>query len=85
MERDNLPGVRTTCLEKTSTLATGTSRCRGGAGRESEAHLQTSAGGAEALGCSWARAAGEAPGGGESWVRTRILRSSGSVILASAS
>lgn len=69
MERDNLPGVRTTCLEKTSTLATGTSRCRGGAGRESEAHLQTSAGGAEALGCSWARAAGEAPGGGESWVR----------------
>lgn len=54
---------------KSSTLATGTSRCRGGAGRESEAHLQTSAGAAEALGCSWARAAGEAPGGGESWVR----------------
>lgn len=63
MERDNLPGVRTTCLENRALSPWGPA----GAGvepGESEAHLQTSAGAAEALGCSWARAAG---GRGPGW------------------
>lgn len=63
MERDNLPGVRTTCLENRALSPRGPA----GAGvepGESEAHLQTSAGAAEALGCSWARAAG---GRGPGW------------------
>lgn len=68
MERDNLPGVRTTCLENRALSPRGPAGVGVEPG-ESEAHLQTSAGAAEALGCSWARAAGEAPGGGESWVR----------------
>lgn len=50
---------------KSSTLATGTSRCRGGAGRERGTSAdQRGRGAAEALGCSWARAAG---GRGPGW------------------
>lgn len=63
MERDNLPGVRTTCLENRALSPRGPAGVGVEPG-ESEAHLQTSAGAAEALGCSWARAAG---GRGPGW------------------